>query len=175
MGLVISWISWTASLEAFVILNFVLTSVRTCMDIFSIWGLCGIRILCVCVCVWRLKLSQTFLSGSCVDPNVFLSVCLYVGSRWVKTVPSRLSFLFLCMCECVFVFVCVGGGVAWLGLFIGYKVVRLIQNISVVYELVFNCFRIFEVASKLLCGLFKTAMYFGIVRFKVTKSTRSSL
>lgn len=130
----------------------------------------------VCVCVWRLKLSQTFLSGSCVDPNVFLSVCLYVGSRWVKTVPSRLSFLFLCMCECVFVFVCVGGGgVAWLGLFIGYKVVRLIQNISVVYELVFNCFRIFEVASKLLCGLFKTAMYFGIVRFKVTKSTRSSL
>ena len=129
----------------------------------------------MCVCVWRLKLSQTFLSGSCVDPNVFLSVCLYVGSRWVKTVPSRLSFLFLCMCECVFVFVCVGGGVAWLGLFIGYKVVRLIQNISVVYELVFNCFRIFEVASKLLCGLFKTAMYFGIVRFKVTKSTRSSL
>ena len=70
----------------------------------------------MCVCVWRLKLSQTFLSGSCVDPNVFLSVCLYVGSRWVKTVPSRLSFLFLCMCECVFVFVCVGGGggLAWL-------------------------------------------------------------
>ena len=61
-------------------------------------------------CVWRLKLSQTFLSGSYVDPNVFLSVCLYVGSRWVKTVPSRLSFLFLCMCECVFVFVCVGEG-----------------------------------------------------------------
>ena len=128
-------------------------------------------------CVWRLKLSQTFLSGSYVDPNVFLSVCLYVGSRWVNIVPSRLSFLFLCMCECVFVFVCVGGegGGGWLGLFIGYKVVRLIQNISVVYELVFNCFRIFGVASKLLCGLFKTAMYFGIVWFKVTKSTRSSL
>ena len=77
----------------------------------SVWDQ---NFMCVCVCVWRLKLSQTFLSGSCVDPNVFLSVCLYVGSRWVKTVPSRLSFLFLCMCECVFVFVCVGGG--WLGL-----------------------------------------------------------
>ena len=108
---------------------------------------------CQSVYTWVLGGSKQFPP----DYHFFFSVCASV-----------------CLCSCV-LGRGGGGGVAWLGLFIGYKVVRLIQNISVVYELVFNCFRIFEVASKLLCGLFKTAMYFGIVRFKVTKSTRSSL
>ena len=66
---------------------------------------------------------------------------------------SLCARVYVCVCACVYRGGGGGGGgggVVWLC--VGCKVVPLIQSISVVYEWISNCFRMFGVVSKFLCG-----------------------